>query len=73
MIFDVDLMEGDSGARQLRLEPYAIAAPTGGEHGRLVGGYYIHRHDMYKRGVAEPIPQHRIAFVTSPNMIQPAI
>jgi hypothetical protein len=65
MIFDVDLVEVDSGARELRLEPYAVAAPAGGEDGWLVGSYCIHSHDMYNPHVAGPIPQHCIAYVTT--------
>ena len=65
MIFDIDFVEVDSGARQLRLEPYAVAAPTGGEDGWLVGSYCIHSHDMYNPHVAGPIPQHCIAYVTT--------
>ena len=47
MMVDVDLVEGDSSAIQLGLEPYAVAAPARGEEGWPVCGYQIHSHDMY--------------------------
>jgi len=47
MMVDVDLVEGDSSAIQLGLEPYAVAAPARGEEGWPVCGYQIHSHGMY--------------------------
>ena len=47
MIVDIDLVEGDSRAIQLGLEPYAVAAPARGEDGWPVCAYQIHSHGMY--------------------------
>ena len=38
MVFNIDFLEADSGLRELRLEPYAVAAPAGGEDGRRSAG-----------------------------------
>ena len=46
MIVDVNLLEIDSGAIEVRLEPYAVAAPAGGEDDGLVCWYQVHSHDM---------------------------
>jgi hypothetical protein len=49
MIFNVDLVELDTGAIQLGFKPYAVAAPTGGENGWQVRSRQIHSHVMDNR------------------------
>jgi hypothetical protein len=64
MIFDVDLVEFDTGAIQLGFEPYAVATPTGGENSWLVCTRQIHSHVMHNRALRPHISARRVAFLT---------
>jgi hypothetical protein len=64
MIFDVDLLEVDTGAIQLGFEPYAVATPTGGENSWLVCIRQIHSHVMHNRALRPRISARRVAFLT---------
>jgi hypothetical protein len=59
MIFDVDLVELDTSAIQLRFEPYTVTAPTGGENGWQVRSRQIDSHVMDNRALGLHISAER--------------